>query len=345
MRFSWLCLGKHSTQDLLCMAQECEAAGFETFYFADERFYMETYSSLTLCATLTRKIGLGPGVTDPYSRHPALTAMAIGTLDHFSDGRAVLGLGAGSSGFKQLGIKRVHPAQAVREAVQVIRGLLAGERVTLEGQVFRIKEAQLNFAPRGPVPIIVASNGQLIVQVAGEVGDGLISSSVLTEPRLSEVREYLERGLARAGRKRSQLSVWSRLNIAVHPERRVAYDALKPNVYYVLCGKYPDTTMFDGKGGALPDDLRRAVETVGWTRDPQVLALVAPLVPDEFVDRTCLVGTPTHVIEQLRKLQGEGIDGVLLFPAPVGDQSTLDLIHLVTREIMPALRSDLSQGG
>lgn len=337
MRLSWLTLGRFPKEQLLEMVRECDASGFETFWYADERFYMETYSSLTLASTASKRIQLGPGVTDPFSRHPALTAMAMGTLDHFSDGRAILGLGAGSSGFKQLMMKRVHPAQAIREAVKVIRGLLAGESVTLDGQVIKIQDARLNFTPRGQVPILVASNGQLIVQVAGEVGDGVISSSVLVQPRIDEVLEYVEKGLAKSGRKRSDFTVWSRLNISAHPDSQAAYRALKPMVYNLIAGKYPDTQMFDGLGLPLPDDLRETVIKVGPTHNPALFDTIINQVPDEFVSKTCLVGSPREIIKQLQELEAAGFDGALLYAMPVEGQSIEEMLQMIVKEILPAV--------
>src|SRR5512134_3441110 len=111
------------------LAVLAESAGFDDFWLADERFFREVYACLTLCALRTRRIRLGPCVTDPYSRHPALTAMAIATLDEIAGGRALLGIGAGISGFAELGVVREKPARAIREAVTLIRRLLAGEEV------------------------------------------------------------------------------------------------------------------------------------------------------------------------------------------------------------------------
>src|SRR2546425_10316476 len=111
-----------------------EATGYDDLWLADERFFREAYACLTLCALRTRRVRLGPCVTDPYTRHPALTAMAIATLDEISGGRAALGIGAGVSGFRELGVDPARSAVAVREAVELIRRLLAGETVTAKGR-------------------------------------------------------------------------------------------------------------------------------------------------------------------------------------------------------------------
>src|SRR2546425_9897016 len=110
-----------------------EAPGYDDFWLADGRFFREVYACLTFCALRTRRMRLGPCVTDPFSRHPALTAMAIATLDEISGGRAVLGLGAGVSGFRELGIDAARSAVAIREAVELIRRLLAGQSGTGKG--------------------------------------------------------------------------------------------------------------------------------------------------------------------------------------------------------------------
>src|SRR5262245_14773404 len=107
-------------------AQRAEALGFGAFWYADERFDPETYVGLTACALATSRIKLGPAVTDPYSRHPALTAMAIGSLDDVSGGRAVLGFGAGSMGFENLGFTNHRPAATIRDAIAIVRQLWAG---------------------------------------------------------------------------------------------------------------------------------------------------------------------------------------------------------------------------
>ena len=149
-----LALPSHPAGRLAELAQLAERTGYDYLWLADERFFREVYASLTFCALRTQRIKLGPCVTDPYSRHPALTAMAIATLDELSGQRAVLGLGAGVSGFRELGIARDKPGVGLREAVDVIRQLLAGETVTYPGSVVRVDGAHLDFKPvRAEIPM------------------------------------------------------------------------------------------------------------------------------------------------------------------------------------------------
>src|SRR5215510_4202692 len=129
MRIGLLMLGDAPVQVMLERARRAEAVGYDTVWVADERFYREVYSCLTHFAGHTSKVLLGPCVTDPYSRHPALTAMVIATLDEISGGRAILGIGAGISGFAELRISRRMPARAIREMIEVVQALLQGESV------------------------------------------------------------------------------------------------------------------------------------------------------------------------------------------------------------------------
>jgi 5,10-methylenetetrahydromethanopterin reductase len=102
-------------------ARLAEANGYSAVWVADERFYREVYSCLGQIAANTAKVLVGPCVTDPFARHPALTAMAIATLDEISGRRAILGIGAGISGFAELGIDRRKPARAIHRAERVFR--------------------------------------------------------------------------------------------------------------------------------------------------------------------------------------------------------------------------------
>ena len=117
LRTGLLLLPSRPVAELVELAVSAERLGYDDFWLADERFFREVYTILGLAAARTSRIRLGPGVTDPYSRHPALTAMAIATLDEISGGRAILGLGAGVSGFRELGIDAARSAVAIREAV------------------------------------------------------------------------------------------------------------------------------------------------------------------------------------------------------------------------------------
>jgi len=189
---------------LVEVARLAEGTGYDHLWLADERFFREVYASLTLCAARTARIRLGPCVTDPYSRHPALTAMAIATLDEISLGRAVLGLGAGISGFAELGVRRNKPARALRETATLVRRLLAGETVDARGEVVSFHAGRLDFVPARPaVPIYIASNGPLGQRAAGAVADGAIMEGCGSPDEARALGAEVRRGAAEARSRRT----------------------------------------------------------------------------------------------------------------------------------------------
>src|ERR1700739_1113181 len=188
MDFQLLLLGDAPVAQLVERARLAEAYGYSVVWVADERFYREVYCCLGQLAAHTAKVLLGPCVTDPFARHPALTAMAMATLDEISGGRAILGIGAGISGFAELGIDRSKPALAIREAIELIRALLRGETVDSRGEVVAFDHGRLRFAPPRPAaPVYLASNGPLGQRVAAEMADGVIMEACAAP---AEVRAF-----------------------------------------------------------------------------------------------------------------------------------------------------------
>src|ERR1700740_1105651 len=201
MRLGLLMLGDAPMPTLVERVRLAETTGYDTVWLADERFYREIYSCLTHFAGHTSKVLLGPCVTDPFSRPPALTAMAIATLDEISSRRAILGIGAGISGFAELGISRRKPARAIREAIEVIRALLRGETVDLHGDVIGFNHGRLSFAPPRPdIPVYVASNGPLGQRVAAEIADGVIMEACASAAEVRALRTAVESAAREAGR-------------------------------------------------------------------------------------------------------------------------------------------------
>src|SRR5215471_4096340 len=201
MKLELLMLGDVPVAQLCKRARLAEDCGFNAVWLADERFYREVYGALTAIALVTSRVAVGPCVTDPFSRHPALTAMAIATLDEISHGRAVLGLGAGVSGFVELGISPTKPARALREAIALIRALLRGETVAAVGETVAFHDGRLSFAPiRADIPIHIASNGPLGQRAAGAVADGAIMEACATAAAARAFAAQVECGAISADR-------------------------------------------------------------------------------------------------------------------------------------------------
>lgn len=335
LRTGLLLLGEHPPGRLLDLAGQAEALGFDYLWYADERFYREVYASLTLCARHTTRLRLGPCVTDPYSRHPALTAMAIATLDELSGGRAVLGIGAGVSGFRELAIARTRPAAAIREAIDVIRALLRGETVTYRGALITVDGAKLNFAPpRAEIPIYVASNAPRGLETAGRVADGAIMQGCVADAALAYFRDHVARGAARAGRDAAAVDLVARINVCIHDDPAVARDLMRRSVAVSLIAQQPTFPGFVAAGLEVPPQIRQAVAglTYGYLSD--AAAQVAPLVPDAFVDALTLAGPVETVAAGVARMQRAGITQFVLYPmAP--DRRIERTIERFAGEVLP----------
>jgi 5,10-methylenetetrahydromethanopterin reductase len=341
LRTGLLMLPAYEPARLADLAGLAESAGFDNFWLADERFFREVYACLTLCALRTRRIRLGPCVTDPYSRHPALTAMAIATLDEISGRRALLGLGAGVSGFRELGIDASRSAVAIREAVEVIRALLAGKTVTVKGREVSFTDGRLDFTPaRADLPIFVASQRAGGCRVAGRVADGAVMQGAVAEPLVRFLRETVHGAAREAGRDPAAVDLVARLNVCVHDDRRVARDTMRPTLVRSLSAQRPDFFTFATAGLTVPPGLRDKVLALPYTHDAAPLRALAPEVPDAFVDACTLTGPPEVIAPEVVRLARSGITEVMVYPLAV-DGHIETTIERFQAEVMPRVRREL----
>lgn len=337
VKVSVLSLSRFSTGELAEFAEQVEQLGYDSLWLADERFYREAYSSLAYCATRTRSLRLGVGVTDPYTRHPALTAMAIATLDEISGGRAILGIGAGVSGFEEMRLERPKPARALREAIQLIRALLRGETTTLDGEVIRFHDGRLDFAPlRADVPIYVASNNRLGLHTAGAVADGAIMQGCVSPRILEFFTTNVCDGVQKADRGPADVEMVARVNVAISTDRRAARDAMRPGIAVSLIAQQPKFWSFEQAGLEVPDEIRSRVAGLKYTHDPRVLTGIAALVPDEWVDALTLAGDADYIRGELARMMDRGINHIMLYPVAVGG-GPIDAARSFAREVLPHL--------
>ena len=132
------------------------------------------------CVAATRRIGIGIGVFNPYNRHPTLIAMEIGALDELAQGRARLGIGSGiAAATERMGLSADRPLAAVRDAITIVRAMLAGEEVTYTGT--RVLGAQGQAGVQGAAAGHAAADGrrgEQALALCGEIADGLMISNM-----------------------------------------------------------------------------------------------------------------------------------------------------------------------
>ncbi len=338
MSIELLVLGDSSISGMVERVKLAEANGYDKVWLADERFYREVYSCLAIFAANTRRVKLGPCVTDPFARHPALTAMAIATLDEISNQRAILGLGAGISGFGELGLVHKKPPRAIRESIELIRRLLAGEQVDFHGEVIEFNDGHLSFKPpRADIPVYVASNGPLGQRSAGASADAAIMEACGSVPEVAALKTEVERGAVKAGRDPRKVKLVARLNACVATDGRAARDVLRPAVARLLGRGALKLATAAAQGLTLPPEAIASIGPAPYAEGVKPYLHLQPLVSDRHVDSFALAGTTGEIVERIVALCQAGIDDIIIRPFAAPGGSIEDTIVTFGRDIWPAV--------
>jgi 5,10-methylenetetrahydromethanopterin reductase len=161
------------------LARSAEASGFASLWFAENPLQRGVVPAASACAVMTRRLRIGLGIINVYSHHPMLIAMEFAALDELAEGRARLGIGSGIGRLiERMGVAW-QPLAAMRDAIPIVRTMLAGEEVNYRGRVFSVDKAKLAFRPRSPqTPIYMAAMGDRSLRLCGQQADGLIVSNM-----------------------------------------------------------------------------------------------------------------------------------------------------------------------
>jgi 5,10-methylenetetrahydromethanopterin reductase len=320
------------------LVQLIDQLGFDGVWISDERFYRDTYPMMTLAALTSPRLQVGCSVTDPYSRHPAITAAAMATVDEISGGRCRIGIGAGGAGFRSQGIERKRPALHLREAIRLIRLLLQGDQVDFDGETVSF-HGRLNFRPRPDIPIVVAGRGPAVLEVGGELADAVMIGTFAAAPGIRYAHERIARGAARAGRDPASIPSISWLYVAIDDDREAARQRVKRGVATALWGS---RAILDKIGIALPPDVLRLMHEVDFNlADPAALQQVIDVIPDHLIDHLSVTGTVTDVTDRLIEIVGLGIRELALWPFPPAGEDLGHEIVPLGREVVPRLRAAL----
>jgi 5,10-methylenetetrahydromethanopterin reductase len=175
------------------LAQHAERLGFQRCWVYDEGLAArDVYVALTAIAAATNTIQLGPGITNPYTRHATSTIGAIAALDELSRGRAFLGVGAGGSmTLDPIGLGRPKPLTAVRELIEASRALFSAQIANYEGEFVQINGAALSYA-RPSTEIWLAGRGPRMLALGAARCDGIMMD-VIYKPNLSHSIDRVRR--------------------------------------------------------------------------------------------------------------------------------------------------------
>jgi 5,10-methylenetetrahydromethanopterin reductase len=325
--------GRVTVPEVARTAELCERAGLDSFWVADQRWMRDVYVTLAAAACRTERLLLGTRVTDPYIRHPALTAVALASLDELSGGRAVLGIGPGGSGFAEIGLRRERPVAALRESIRLIRQLWAGEAGQLHGQVVRWNGGRLDFDCRPDIPVVLATRGPKLLELAGELADGAIIAAGTAPEAIAWALDRIHAGEARAGRPAGATELLHMTYITVDDDPRRARRAVKHGILGAIVGSHPRYDFLRASGQEIPPELFAYLESGQRDRER-----VLELIPDSMVGKLAIAGTADDCAAQLGRLLGTGIRHPLLAPIAVEPGGIAALFERILAEVLPAVR-------
>jgi probable F420-dependent oxidoreductase len=312
------------------LASLAEQNGFEYAWLFDSHvLWQDVYPIFTLMALGTRSIKIGPCVTNPATRDPTVTASVMATLNEISGGRMVLGMGRGDSSQRVLGRKPVS-VETMEADCRLIRDLAAGRDAEVEGRTIRIKWA------RGELPIWVAGYGPKALRAAGRVADGVIIQ--LADPAIIRwCLRFVREGAEEAGRDFSAIQVQAAAPTFIADDLEAAreqvrwFPALVSNHVVDLLKRYDP-----GDLPAALTDYIKAREHYDYDDHAKRGAAHADFVPDDVVDRFCVIGT----VDQCRARVQELIDaGVHQFNLYLMVDKPEEIITTYGREIIPHFQS------
>jgi 5,10-methylenetetrahydromethanopterin reductase len=251
--------------DLVKMAEGygAEAIGtYDTAFIGGDAYVRAT---LIAAASAQARVGLRP--TNPLTREPQVMASFLASIDSLTGGRAFMDVASGDSAVYNIGYKPASRAR-IADYIACVRDLLATGEATYQGRPQRVRWASTVVRPR--IPISICAEGPRMLELAGRIGDGVIAGTGLLPEVIRDTIARVEAGARAAGRHPTEVDVWFTTRTALHEDRDVAIESVKPSVSSIL----NHSMRFGLEGKHLPEDLKSKVQTYvdGYVLYDHVLA-------------------------------------------------------------------------
>ncbi|MEB2311883.1 MAG: LLM class flavin-dependent oxidoreductase [Sorangiineae bacterium] len=305
-RIGALAFWKNYDRKLYVRAAElADDLGYDSFWIPEAWGY-ELFSLLTELALKTKRIKLGTGIANVFSRSPGLLAMSAATVDEISEGRLILGIGTSGKrvieGFHAREFKK--PLTQTRDVIRVVRALLAGKRLTEAGaENAEYRPFKLEMTPtRREIPIYVAALKQKAIESIGELADGWLPT-FWPYANYRDGLEWIAAGAARAGRDPKQITCAPFTTALPMGGDGAAYMAKSIIAFYIggMGDYYIELLTRFGYG----DDCKRIAELYA---DHATRSQATDAVPDRMIEALAIAGEPAYCVEELRRRRSFGVD-------------------------------------
>lgn len=287
------------------LAREVEAAGFDILLFSDtQNLAPGLYGPLTEAALATTRLRVGPGVTNPVTRHVAVTASEMASLQAASRGRAICGIGRGDSAVSHAGL-RPASVRETRDGLTALR--MYWGREDPEGMPARHPLQWLRPGDVAPPPIDVAATGEQVIRLAADLADRVTFTVGAASDRIAWAMDVLEQRLAETGRARDELQVGAYVNAAMAADVTSAIQLVRPRAA-VLARFAATATAARDESSAHWNVARRLDRAYDPSSHGAPDADYEAEVPDDFIERFAVVGTAQRCQERIGELIACGLD-------------------------------------
>ena len=305
----------HDLREGLDFVKYAESCEFEAVWQAESRLVRDAIVPIAAYAAVTSKIKVASGVINNWTRNIGLLASTFLTLDDLAPNRIICGIGAWWDPLaKNVGIDRRNPLTAMRETVEVLRKLLHMENVTFHGEFIHVEGIELDVVhgrkePRN-VPIYIGATGDRMMEMAGEIADGVVLNYCVPPEYNSNALDLLSKGAKMRGKTldeidRPQLIVCSvNLNhdkaIETTRELLTQYLAQQPHIAKA--------------SGVSLDIVQKIQEILGWPATYEQIQTAKHLVPDDLILRITASGTPEEAKSKVKEYINKGCTCPILYP-------------------------------
>ena len=326
-RVGLIFLDRPSLREQIELVRYAEQRGFESAWVCETRLVRDAMTPLAAFSQATSRIRLATGVVNNWTRTVGLMAMTLATLSELSGGRIMMGIGAYWDPLaRNQGIRRRRHLSAMREYVTVVRRLLEMETVTYDGEVIKVRDLRLDLGegiPREPidVPIYIGATGPRMLELAGEIGDGVFHNFFTSADYLRHSLQRVESGAARAGRSIKDIDMPQMLAVAMSDDAETARNAARHAVTMYL-GQQPHIGIASGVSEEVIQNVHDAMG--GWPPKEGGIEEAMSLVGDDIVDLLSAAGTPTMCRDRVQEYLDAGASYPVLCPLTPNIREIID---------------------
>jgi len=306
----------HDLRDGLDCVRYAESKGFEAVWQAESRLVRDAIVPMAAYAAVTERIKIGSAVINNWTRNIGLLSSTFLTLDDLAPNRIICGIGAWWDPLaKQVGIDRKKPLTAMRETVTVMKRLLNMERVSFQGEFIHVNDIELDVVhgrrePRN-VPIMIGATGDQMMELAGEIADGVILNYCVPLEYNDRAMELLENGAKKAGRNLDQIDRPQLIVCSVAEDHDLAIEESK-----MLICQYIAQQPHIARASNLSQDTIAEIQSIlGWPATKEQISKAKQFVPDNLIDRITASGTPDEARTKVQEYIKHGATCPILYPA------------------------------